>query len=658
VTAHKQTTDGAAYTTGYAYNLSGALIEETYPSGRVVKNTLDADGSLAQVQSKKNSSDFYRPYASNFAYNAAGAVTSMKLGNGRWENTAFNSRLQPTMIGLGNGPTGQGLLKLEYEYGSTAAVNNGNITKQTITVPGFAHPFVQTYTYDELNRISNAEEASNSTQTWEQTFTYDRYGNRNFDEANTTTLPKNCGTSPNFTVCTADKKMVDPAVNTANNRLSTSDDYAFDTAGNTTDDAEGRTFVYDAENKQIAVADGNGTIGEYFYDGDGKRVKKVVPSTGEETIFAYDAAGKLIGEYSTILQTGSNAKTVYTTNDHLGSPRINTDATGQVTSRHDYHPFGEEIYTAQRTTGLNYSADSVRNQFTGYERDGETGLDFAKARMYSNKLGRFMTTDPSRKSIDMVSPQTWNRYSYCYNNPLTLIDENGKWPTGTHNRILAKALDGMRDDAPKLLAAVQSGSRKVDRDGTDVKTMKESNAPQHAMTPASYITASCNLDCAKGMARQAAYDFVAGNLKSAKAEFDKVKNMADGDAKFEGIKKSLEFFGAATHAIMDNRSPAHSNFQVFDGSETTKIVAGTVIGGVLGGPIGAAAGAAVGGRNTLAHINTESRDPTDDEQNAMEDEIRTAFQQVYGQDSYNNSVSESQRRETAGRQKSKDMLIP
>jgi len=258
----------------------------------------------------------------------------------------------------------------------------------------------------------------------------------------------------------------------------------------------------------------------------------------------------------------------------------------------------------------------------------------------------------------MVSPQTWNRYSYCYNNPLTLIDENGKWPTGTHNRILAKALDGMRDDAPKLLAAVQSGSRKVDRDGTDVKTMKESNAPQHAMTPASYITASCNLDCAKGMARQAAYDFVAGNLKSAKAEFDKVKNMADGDAKFEGIKKSLEFFGAATHAIMDNRSPAHSNFQVFDGSETTKIVAGTVIGGVLGGPIGAAAGAAVGGRNTLAHINTESRDPTDDEQNAMEDEIRTAFQQVYGQDSYNNSVSESQRRETAGRQKSKDMLIP
>ncbi|NMS24108.1 RHS repeat domain-containing protein, partial [Vibrio parahaemolyticus] len=49
VTAHKQTTYGTAYTTGYIYNLSGALVEQTYPSGRVVRNTLDPDGSLSQV---------------------------------------------------------------------------------------------------------------------------------------------------------------------------------------------------------------------------------------------------------------------------------------------------------------------------------------------------------------------------------------------------------------------------------------------------------------------------------------------------------------------------------------------------------------------------------------------------------------------------------
>ena len=100
VTAHKQTTDGNAYTTGYVYNLSGALIEETYPSGRVVKNTLDAEGDLMQVQSRR-ANDNFRNYANGFTYTAAGAVSAMRLGNGKWETTQFNSRLQPTQIGLG-----------------------------------------------------------------------------------------------------------------------------------------------------------------------------------------------------------------------------------------------------------------------------------------------------------------------------------------------------------------------------------------------------------------------------------------------------------------------------------------------------------------------------------------------------------------------------
>lgn len=82
------------------------------PRNDVVKNTLDADGGLKLVQSKKTLLDLYRPYASNFLYNAAGAVEAMRLGNGRWENTEFNSRLQPTKIGLGSGASPQNLHKL------------------------------------------------------------------------------------------------------------------------------------------------------------------------------------------------------------------------------------------------------------------------------------------------------------------------------------------------------------------------------------------------------------------------------------------------------------------------------------------------------------------------------------------------------------------
>ncbi|MGD9631121.1 MAG: hypothetical protein AB7V18_17935 [Pyrinomonadaceae bacterium] len=258
VTGHKQTTDGQEYTTGYTYNLSGALVEQTYPSGRVVKNTLDVDGSLSQVQSAK-SGQTLRNYANGFNYNGAGAVTSIRLGNGLWETTQFNSRLQPTQIGLGQGSATPNKLKLEYSYGDwnggsvDATKNNGNIVKQVITVPtvGASTGFTATqkYYYDSLNRLDDATEEISSTQTWRQDFSYDRYGNRNFVEANTTTLLKNCGTSPNFEVCTADIPKVNPVPIAASNKLT---GYTYDSSGNnTTEDANEWTYIYDAENKQV-----------------------------------------------------------------------------------------------------------------------------------------------------------------------------------------------------------------------------------------------------------------------------------------------------------------------------------------------------------------------------------------------------------------------
>jgi hypothetical protein len=53
-------------------------------------------------------------------------------------------------------------------------------------------------------------------------------------------------------------------------------------------------------------------------------------------------------------------------------------------------PFGEEVAADQtyRTANHQYGVgDGVRQNFTGYERDDETGLDFAEARYYYNNHG-------------------------------------------------------------------------------------------------------------------------------------------------------------------------------------------------------------------------------------------------------------------------------
>lgn len=201
--------------------------------------------------------------------------------------------------------------------------------------------------------------------------------------------------------------------------------YSYDSGGNTTADPSGRTFVYDAENKQTSVSNGSGSIGQYWYDGDGKRIKKIVPATGETTVFVYDASGKLVAEYSTIVANSTDAKVSYLTSDTLGSPRINTDQNGAIIARHDYMPFGEEIATSQRT-GNGYNDDTVRKQFTGYERDGETDLDFAQARYFDAGFGRFSSPDDFKNDSDVRDPQSWNKYVYVRNNPTSLIDPSGQ----------------------------------------------------------------------------------------------------------------------------------------------------------------------------------------------------------------------------------------
>jgi RHS repeat-associated protein len=420
VTKSKQTVEGVNYGSEmeYVYNLSGALIEETYPSTRKVRNVLDADGNLALVQSKKNASGGYFNYAKSFTYTAAGAVSSMQLGNGRWESTVFNSRLQPMQIALGNVQNATNLLKLNFTYNTpNQNDNNGNVLSQTSTVPtevrnsttynGFTS--TQTYTYDSLNRIKDAKEMIGTNQQWKQTFLYDRYGNRRFDTANnnTTTLPTNCVVA----VC-------NPTIDSNTNKLI---GYQFDSSGNTKVDANGQTFIYDAENKQVEVRNAsNGIVGQYFYDGDGKRIKKVVPSTSETTIFVYDASGKMVAEYSTAIASQQDAKVSYLTSDHLGSPRINTDANGQVIARHDYQPFGEEISRAS------YGIDSVRKKFTSYEKDTETNLDFAQARYFNSGLGRFSSPDYFANDTHAIDPQSWNLYVYTRNNPLNATDPSGK----------------------------------------------------------------------------------------------------------------------------------------------------------------------------------------------------------------------------------------
>jgi RHS repeat-associated protein len=130
---------------------------------------------------------------------------------------------------------------------------------------------------------------------------------------------------------------------------------------------------------------------------------------------------------------------------------------------------------SKNSTGLtlgNYSipgssADELRKGYTGYEKDSESGLDFAEARYYNATHGRYTSVDPLTASVETKDPQTFNRYSYVLNSPYKFIDPLGLLPVSatTKCNFQCRVMDainngGKLSEADYALAAfhIQNGT--------------------------------------------------------------------------------------------------------------------------------------------------------------------------------------------------------
>jgi RHS repeat-associated protein len=213
--------------------------------------------------------------------------------------------------------------------------------------------------------------------------------------------------------------------------------YTYDQSGNVTAQPAplSATFSYDGE-ECLTNYTGNGNTATYTCDGNGVRVKKVDTGTNAVTTVYLRVGNDVIAEYdngaavasptreyilganrvATITGSvnGSGGTITYEHRDHL-SPRLFTDSSGNNVGEQGTYPFGESWYSNNSTSQW---------VFTTYERDKESGNDYALARSYSGNLGRFVAPDP----LDGVvgDPQSWNRYAYVENDPIDFADPNGQ----------------------------------------------------------------------------------------------------------------------------------------------------------------------------------------------------------------------------------------
>jgi RHS repeat-associated protein len=213
----------------------------------------------------------------------------------------------------------------------------------------------------------------------------------------------------------------------------------YDPAGNLTA-WNGATYQYDGFNQMTRMTNG-GEDWLYLYTADDERIWSYNVNANFSRWTVRDLSGKVLREWENhqnqywgiaadtlyrdgqllAAETGNGRKHFHL--DHLGTPRLLTNAVGQKLAYHVYYPFGEEA--------TEFDQDRERMKFTGHERDlgslagAGDDLDYMKARFCSPLTARFLGFDPG-SSARPAAPQSWNKYVYANNNPIKNLDPDGR----------------------------------------------------------------------------------------------------------------------------------------------------------------------------------------------------------------------------------------
>lgn len=230
------------------------------------------------------------------------------------------------------------------------------------------------------------------------------------------------------------------------------DVYTYDEHGNMTSMPSLALLTWDDDDRLQATLHGDGGKTYYVYDGGGQRVRKVRVNLAEttskerlyfgpweiyrerhninttpvldlerETLHVYDDTGrvclietKTVDDGDPVIDPANITRYQYSNN--LGTATLELDASAEIISYEEFHPYGTSSYSS---TNSAIEVSPKRYRYTGQERDDETGLAYHGARYYACWLARWISSDPA----GMIDGPC--RYAYSRNNPVRLRDPGG-----------------------------------------------------------------------------------------------------------------------------------------------------------------------------------------------------------------------------------------
>jgi RHS repeat-associated protein len=213
--------------------------------------------------------------------------------------------------------------------------------------------------------------------------------------------------------------------------LGNGDFVAIDANGNTTQKTKNDVttiFLYDIRDQLGEVQQGTSILGRYGYDYQGRRILKIGDDGRRQYTYDQlsvtteaDPASATVSKYDygmdqLVRLDNRNEGRSFFHLDILRSTVSLTENGGSTRQSIFYDAWGNERDRV--------GASANKFTYTGHEKDGETGLIYAKARFYDPDTGRFLSQDTYVGTVD--DPPSLHRYFYALENPTRLIDLDGR----------------------------------------------------------------------------------------------------------------------------------------------------------------------------------------------------------------------------------------
>jgi RHS repeat-associated protein len=155
--------------------------------------------------------------------------------------------------------------------------------------------------------------------------------------------------------------------------------------------------------------------------------------------------------------------------DHLGNNREVVDAGGNIQQVTNYYPFGATYFDDSAVK----SSDYQPYKFNGKEFDKMNGLntyDYG-ARQHDPILARWDRIDPLAEKYYHISP-----YAYCANNPVILVDPDGRSLASKGGRFLLNVGKSVSKNGLKALNKVDTYTSAFKEIKEDFNTLMDENA--------------------------------------------------------------------------------------------------------------------------------------------------------------------------------------